>query len=144
MEQEHWQSKCKFIISDFVDKLEEDLNKFFYQKFIISCPVFEPNEFHKAWIAIVYYKEPPNRQSINEALGLKLSDEQFKKEIIFAKKQEVQEKDKPTERQLRFLREHKFKIESDLTKEKATKMISDYLERIKQNNVKDKTRDYDY
>lgn len=56
----HWISKVEIIEAKTPIKLVEDLNEFYKDKFIIATQVWSDSQNRvDEWIAIVYYKVPP-------------------------------------------------------------------------------------
>lgn len=58
MANEHWTTKCRSFESNDLAVMEDTLNKFFENKFIISSPIwFNPQTL--LYDCMVYYKVPP-------------------------------------------------------------------------------------
>lgn len=122
---EHWISKVTAIRAKDIFELANSLNKICSEKFVVASPAFKTENGYEC---LVYYKVSP-QENMNQELGIK--------------KQPPQNfySNKPTEKQLRFLRDHKFKIEPNLTKNEATTIIKEYLDRINKEKPK---KQYEY
>lgn len=140
MEKEHWKTKVVGIQAKNIFELAEMITDINLENFVIAT---QPIKVNDGYDALVFIKMPPE-ENVNQVLRLPLAikvQEEVKKPFVKA----FTNSDKPTEKQLKFLKEHKFRIEPNLTKQEAYRKISEYLSRQNQKPRKEEnygTDDY--
>lgn len=72
----HWINKCRSFETNTIEEMEDKLNAFMNDKFIIASPLFF---VHNSWFCMVYYKVPP-LNSLDEQINPKNSEKHFAKE----------------------------------------------------------------
>lgn len=102
--EEHWSTKCRSFETDSIEEMEDALNEFFNNKWIVSSPIFDPRKDDK-WRAMVYYKVSPL-------------------EI----KEEVKPTDLATEKQLDYLKRLGYKGNLNISMTSANKLIKSLKE----------------
>lgn len=112
---EHWITNTKAIQAKNIFELARNLDAISKENFVFASQVFQTKD---GYDCLIHIKVPPKREDV-----IKKIEEDYNNQ------------NKPTEKQIRFLKEHKFKIENNLTKFQATKMIKDYIERLDKNKV---------
>jgi len=123
MSDEHWTTKCRaFTDKESLEELEDELNKFFENKWIISSPIFIREtksagitgiSMSYVWDCMVYYKVK--------------GTEVLKAEI--KEKQEVKQSEKASDKQINLLKVLNYKGTLDLTMSEAHALIKTFKEK---------------
>ena len=112
-----WITKVRSFETESIEEMEDKLNNFFENKFIISSPIFPITDDNNQtkWYTMVYFKIPPR--------------EIIEKEV---KKESNNPLQLATEKQVKCLKNMKYKLDYEtLTKQEATKLIKEALEKKK-------------
>ena len=114
-ENNHWQNKVRSFETETIEQMEDQLNKFFENKFIIASPVQYVNG---KWIGRVYYKIPPVIEKEDNSATYNFF------------KDRVNSKDKPTDKQINYLKALGYKGDlNKLTMTDANKIIKQLKEK---------------
>lgn len=120
---EHWTTKCRaFTDLDSLEQLEDELNKFFENKWVISSPIFmreiesyvnkdDNNSKCYKWDCMVYYKV--------KGTGV----------VASVEKEKVKESEKASEKQIKMLGYLGYKGTLDLTMSEAHALIKTLKEK---------------
>ena len=121
---EHWESKVIGLKAKDIFELAKLLTEINIENFVVAST---PLQTKDGYDCLVYIKCPPKKE-----------DNQFRKEFGI--------NDYPTAKQIRFLKEHRFQIDKNLTKKRATQMIKEYFDRMNSQNKSDRSlsRDREY
>lgn len=67
IESSHWINKCRSFETGSIEEMEDELNNFFDNKFILASPLFNIKD---RWYCMVYYKIPPvlNKNEFKEKI----------------------------------------------------------------------------
>lgn len=118
---EHWENKVVGLKAKDIFELGKLLTELNIENFVVAST---PIQTKDGYDCLAYIKIPPKKvdKEVRDKLGFN---------------------QKPTEKQMRFLKEHKFKVEPNLTKNQATKMISEYFDRMnRRDNSLRRDREY--
>ena len=142
---QHWKTRVVGIQAKDIFELAEMITEINMENFVIAT---QPIKVNQGYDALVFIKFPPI--DINKELGIKKYNNQSdinrdikSKKISEGETIKLDERERPTEKQLRFLKDHKFKVDNNLTKSEATKKIKEYLDRINKNNQIRNERSYE-
>jgi len=120
---EHWESKVVGIHAKDIFELAKLLTEINIENWVVAST---PIKIDGGYDCLVYIRCPPTKE-----------DSKFREEIG------LNQNDRPTEKQLRFLKEHRFKVEPNLSKNQATKIIKEYFDRMnKKDNSLKRDREY--
>ena len=107
----YWKSKVIGLKAKDIFELGKLLTELNIENFVIAST---PMPTKEGYDCLVYIKSPPKEDN--------KEDKEVKEKLGFNQR--------PTDKQLRFLKEHRFKIEPNLTKSQATIKIKQYLDNL--------------